>query len=31
MLHLDAGHGYELLGAQLHATVQELRKMYGGR
>jgi len=31
LLHLDPGHGYDLLGAQLHMTVQDLRKMYGGR
>jgi hypothetical protein len=31
VLHLDAGHGYEMLGAQLHVTVQDLRAMYGGR
>jgi hypothetical protein len=31
VLHLDPGHGYEMLGAQLHATVQDLRKTYGGR
>lgn len=29
VLHLDAGHGYELLGAQLHLTVQDLRRNYG--
>jgi hypothetical protein len=31
VLHLDPGHGYELLGAQLHVTVQDLRAAYGGR
>lgn len=31
VLHLDPGHGYELLGAQLHVTVQDLRARYGGR
>jgi hypothetical protein len=29
VLHLDSTHGYELLGAQLHLTVQELKSMYG--
>jgi hypothetical protein len=29
VLHLDPSHGYELLGAQLHLTVQDLRKKYG--
>jgi hypothetical protein len=28
VLHLDPGHGYELLGAQLHLTVQDLRAKY---
>lgn len=28
VLHLDPSHGYELLGAQLHLTVQDLRAMY---
>ena len=28
VLHLDPGHGYELLGTQLHLTVQDLRAMY---
>ncbi len=31
LLHLDPGHGYDMLGAQLHMTVQDLRAMYGGR
>ncbi len=31
LLHLDAGHGYDSIGAQLHMTVQDLRAMYGGR
>jgi hypothetical protein len=29
VLHLDPTHGYELLGAQLHLTVQDLRMQYG--
>lgn len=29
VLHLDAAHGYELLGAQLHLTLQDLRMQYG--
>lgn len=29
VLHLDAGHGYDQLGAQLHLTVQDLRMKYG--
>ena len=29
VLHLDPTHGYELLGAQLHLTVQDLRATYG--
>lgn len=28
VLHLDPDHGYELLGAQLHLTVQDLRTKY---
>jgi hypothetical protein len=28
VLHLDPGHGYELLGAQLHLTMQDLRAKY---
>src|ERR1700710_1406508 len=28
VLHLDPGHGYELLGAQLHLTLQDLRAKY---
>jgi len=28
VLHLDPDHGYELLGAQLHLTVQDLRAKY---
>lgn len=31
VLHLDPEHGYELLGAQLYLTVQDLRAQYGGR
>lgn len=31
VLHLDPSHGYELLGAQLHYTVEDLRTAYGGR
>ena len=31
LLHLDPGHGYDSLGAQLHLTVQDLRTLYGGR
>ena len=30
VLHLDPTHGYELLGAQLHLTVQDLKTRYGG-
>ena len=29
VLHLDPDHGYELLSAQLHLTVQDLRMQYG--
>jgi hypothetical protein len=29
LLHLDSTHGYELLAAQLHLTMQELHKQYG--
>ncbi|MDB4937603.1 MAG: hypothetical protein JWP87_4575 [Labilithrix sp.] len=29
VLHLDPTHGYELLEAQLHLTVQDLRMQYG--
>jgi hypothetical protein len=29
VLHLDSTHGYELLGAQLHLTLQDLRAQYG--
>lgn len=29
VLHLDPSHGYELLGAQLHLTMQDLRAAYG--
>lgn len=28
VLHLDPGHGYDLLGAQLHLTLQDLRAKY---
>ncbi|MDB5212836.1 MAG: hypothetical protein JWO86_763 [Myxococcaceae bacterium] len=28
VLHLDPDHGYELLGAQLHLTVQDLHTKY---
>jgi hypothetical protein len=28
VLHLDPGHGYELLGAQLDLTLQDLRAKY---
>lgn len=28
VLHLDPDHGYELLGAQLHLTMQDLRAKY---
>ena len=31
VLHLDPTHGYELLCAQLHLTVQDLRAKYGRR
>ncbi len=31
VLHLDPGHGYELLGAQLTITLQDLRAMYRRR
>jgi hypothetical protein len=31
VLHLDPTHGYELLGEQLHLTVQDLRKAYARR
>lgn len=29
VLHLDPTHGYELLGAQLQLTLQDLGSMYG--
>lgn len=29
VLHLDPSHGYDEVGAQLHLTVQDLRKKYG--
>jgi CheY-like chemotaxis protein len=29
VLHLDADHGYEVLGAQLDLTVRDLRMKYG--
>jgi hypothetical protein len=31
VLHLDPGHGYELLCAELQLTVQDLRMKYGRR
>lgn len=31
VLHLDNGHDYDLVGAQLHVTVQDLRALYASR